>query len=98
MDPATPHTITFGVEPQNPVPPVNTTLDSDGALHRTINSSADSVHSGLIRASPQDQLFLPMTPIGVTRFRVTFTHAGVFPYICALHDGLGMKGKITVLP
>jgi plastocyanin len=98
LDPITPHTITFGVEPQNPVPPVNATLDPDGALHGTINSSADSVHSGLIGASPQDQLFLPMTPLGVTRFRVTFTHAGVFPYICALHDGLGMKGKITVLP
>ncbi|HLK04369.1 MAG TPA: plastocyanin/azurin family copper-binding protein [Candidatus Acidoferrum sp.] len=98
LDPVTPHTITFGVEPQNPVPPVNAILDSDGALHGTINSSTDSVHSGLIGAAPQDQLFLPMTPLSVTRFRVTFTHAGVFPYICALHDGLGMKGKITVLP
>lgn len=98
LDPVTPHTITFGVEPLNPVPPSNVTTDTDGALHGTINSPADSVHSGLIGAAPQDELFLPTPPPGVTRFRVTFTHAGVFPYICALHDGLGMKGKVIVLP
>jgi plastocyanin len=98
LDPATPHTITFGVEPMNPVFPVNAILDPDGALHGTISSAADSVHSGLILAAPQDQMFLPTPVLSVTRFRVTFTHAGVFPYICALHDGLGMKGKITVLP
>jgi plastocyanin len=98
LDPATPHTITFGVEPANPVFPVNATLDPDGALHGTVGSAADSVHSGLILAAPQDQMFLATPPLSVTRFRVTFTHAGVFPYICALHDGLGMKGKITVLP
>jgi plastocyanin len=98
LDPATPHTITFGVEPANPVFPANATLDPDGALHGTVGSAADSVHSGLILAAPQDQMFLATPPLSVTRFRVTFTHAGVFPYICALHDGLGMKGRITVLP
>jgi plastocyanin len=98
LDPATPHTITFGVEPLNPVPPVNAKLDADGALHGVINSTADSVHSGLIGAAPQDQMFLPTPPLGVTRFRVTFTHPGVFAYICALHDTLDMKGKVIVLP
>lgn len=98
LDPVTPHTITFGVEPSNPVPPVNATLDPDGALHGTITSNADSVHSGLIMAAPQDELFLATPPLSVTRFRVTFPHPGVFPYICALHDGLGMKGEVIVLP
>jgi plastocyanin len=37
-------------------------------------------------------------PLGVTRFRVTFTQPGVFPYICALHDGMGMTGEVIVLP
>jgi plastocyanin len=97
LDPVTPHTITFGVEPSNPVPPVNATLDPDGALHGTITSNADSVHSGLIMAAPQDELFLATPPLSVTRFRVTFPHPGVFPYICALHDGLGMKGEVIVL-
>jgi plastocyanin len=34
----------------------------------------------------------------VTRFRVTFPNAGTFPYICALHDELGMTGQVTVSP
>jgi plastocyanin len=29
-------------------------------------------------------------------FTVTFTKAGTFPYICALHDTMGMKGKVVV--
>ena len=98
-DPVTPHTITFGTEPVNPVPPSsNVTTDADGALHATISSSADSVHSGLIVARPQERLGLVESPLGVTRFRVTFPKAGVFPYICALHDNLGMKGMVIVYP
>jgi plastocyanin len=72
--------------------------DADGALHATINSTSDSVHSGFIVSEPQDQTFLPQTPLGFTRFRVPFTTPGVYSYICALHDDLGMKGIITVLP
>lgn len=40
----------------------------------------------------------PQTLLGSTRFRVTFTNSGVYPYICALHDNLGRKGTIVVLP
>jgi plastocyanin len=102
-DPVTPHTVTFGTEPADPVPPAgNITTDPDGALHGTISSSADSVHSGLIVAPPQERLGVPESPpeppLGVTRFRVTFKNAGVFPYICALHDNLGMKGMVIVYP
>ena len=98
-DPATPHTITFGHEPQNPVPPSdNVKMDPDGARHATIKDKSDSVHSGLIGAALQDRIGLPPSPLSVTRFRVTFTKPGVYPYICALHDNLGMKGKIIVLP
>ena len=98
-DPSMPHTITFGTEPGNPIPPSsNVSPDADGALHATINSTADSVHSGFIALAPQDQIFSPQTPLGFTRFRVTFTNPGVYPYICALHDDLGMKGRIIVLP
>ena len=98
LDPVTPHTITFGVEPANPMPPSsNVKPDDEGALHATINSTADSVHSGFIVAGPQDRIGLAQAPLSFTRFRVTFTHAGVYPYICALHDTLGMKGKVIVL-
>jgi plastocyanin len=99
-DPITPHTITFGEEPQgDPAPPSgNVTLDVDGALHAIITSTSDSVHSGFIISAPQERIGLPQAPLGTVRFRVTFTNPGVYPYICALHDDLGMKGRIIVLP
>jgi len=98
-DPSMPHTITFGAEPGNPIAPSsNVSPDADGALHATINSTSDNVHSGFIVSAPQDETFLPQTPLGFTRFRVTFTNPGVYPYICAIHDDLGMKGEIIVLP
>lgn len=104
-DPVTPHTITFGIEPENPIPPSSdVTLDADGARHAVINAPTDSTHSGFIVAAPQERIGLPQAPLPpsplatVARFRVTFPHAGVFPYICALHDDLGMKGTVIVLP
>jgi plastocyanin len=98
-DPITPHTITFGVVPQDLIDPSsNVTVDADGARHADISSTADNVHSGFIAAAPQDQIGRPQPPPGVTRFRVTFTKAGVFNYVCALHDNLGMLGKVIVRP
>jgi len=32
------------------------------------------------------------------RFDVTFTKAGVYRYVCALHDGMGMRGSVVVMP
>ena len=99
FDPMTPHTITFGTEPADPGPPSgNVTVDVDGALHATIASTSDSVHSGFIISAPQERIGLPQAPLGPTRFRITFTTPGVYPYICALHDDLGMKGRIIGLP
>ena len=99
-DPEDPHTITFGTEPAgDPFPPsANVTVDADGARHAVINSPSDSVHSGFIQAAPQERTGLAQSPPFFTRFRVTFTHSGTYPYICALHDNLGMKGTIIVLP
>jgi plastocyanin len=99
LDPAEPHTVTFGTEPANPTPPsINVTLDPDGARHATLSSTSDSAHSGFLVAAPQDQVGVPQTPPGVTVFRVTFTGAGTYDYICALHDTLGMVGKVIVKP
>jgi plastocyanin len=99
QDPVTPHTVTFGSEPMDLVDPSpDVTVDPDGARHAIISSTSDSTHSGFIIAALQERLGLAQSPLGVTRFRVTFPKAGTFPYICALHDGLGMKGQVTVLP
>jgi plastocyanin len=98
-DPITPHTITFGVVPQDLFDPsANVTVDADGARHATISSTSDNVHSGFVVSAPQERLGLAQAPLGFTRFRVTFTKPGVYPFLCALHDNLGMKGRIIVLP
>jgi len=100
LGPIVPHTVTFGVEPADPAPPtpVLVTTDSDGARHATIGSPTDSVNSGFLIAAPQERVGLPQSPQAVTRFRVTFTSPGTFNYICALHDDLGMKGTVVVVP
>jgi plastocyanin len=109
LDPIIAHTITFGPEPADlfdpscgPSPGCLVALDPDGALHATITGTGQNVHSGFIFAAlegytgglpvPQLPLFPP------SRFRVTFTAAGTYSYICSLHDNLGMVGKVIVLP
>jgi plastocyanin len=105
LDPTEPHTVTFGDEPANPQSIVNATQDGDGALHGTINSGSDSVSSGFLQAAPEDAagraqsaVFSPGPPAntGLTRIRITFTHAGTYQYHCALHDEDGMVGTVIV--
>jgi|HubBroStandDraft_6_1064221.scaffolds.fasta_scaffold157578_1 plastocyanin len=98
VGPVASHTVTFGVEPSNAMPPsANVTVDADGARHAVITSPTDSVNSGYLSPSPQERVGLAQSPLGVTRFRVTFTKAGTYPYICTLHDNLGMIGTVIVL-
>jgi len=95
---ATNHTITFGPEPTDLIPPsANVFLDADGARHAILSSPSDRVHSGFISAAPQDRTGLPQPGLGPTRFRVTFTAPGVYDYICSLHDDLGMRGQVVVV-
>ena len=37
------------------------------------------------------------SPFGATNFSMTFSKAGSYDYICAIHQVLGMKGNITVV-
>ncbi len=105
------HTVTFGQEPVNVTPQTppsgNVFADPDGARHAIISSTADNVHSGFIAPAAHErngvsQAPAPVAqvqpPVGVTRFRVTFMTPGTYPYICAFHDELGMKGEVIVLP
>lgn len=98
VDPVTPHTVTFGTEPSGPPQPpsAGVTVEPDGARHAVLTSPADSVHSGFLVAALQERTGLAQSPLGVTRFRVTFTTPGTFNYICALHDELGMVGRVIV--
>jgi len=104
LDPEIGHTITFGAVPQDLFDPscspncvVNT--DPDGALHATITNPQQNVHSGLIAALLQDEPGVPQGLVAPpTRFRITFTTPGTYPYVCAFHDNLGMDGQVIVLP
>jgi plastocyanin len=86
LDPATPHTVTFGPEPANPFPPAGL----DGPGHATINAPTQAVNSGFMGLGPGRP--------GGTQLSVTFTKPGTYAYICALHDDLGMAGTIIVRP
>jgi plastocyanin len=96
------HTITFGQEPPNvspaTPPSANVFVDPDGARHAIISSSSDNVHSGFTAQAAHERTGVAQAPAGVTRFRVTFTNPGTYPYICAFHDELGMKGEVIVRP
>jgi plastocyanin len=99
LDPSINHTVTFGAEPTDPRPPsANVTPTSDGARHAVISSTSDNVNSGFLSPAPQDRANLAQSNPGVTRFRVTFTAPGLFNYLCAVHDQLGMKGTVIVYP
>jgi plastocyanin len=101
FDPDEPHTMTFGAEPTDQFDPSsNVTVDDDGARHAIITSPSENVHSGFILAVLADQPGLPTNPVtgSHTRFRVTFTQPGTYNYRCVLHDNLGMKGRIIVVP
>ena len=99
LDPSINHTVTFGAEPADPRPrSANVQLTSDGARQAVISSPTDSVNSGFLSPAPQDRAMLAQSSPGVTRFRVTFPSPGTFNYICAVHDQLGMKGKVIVHP
>lgn len=86
LDPETPHTVTFGAEPPGgpfgSFPPIG----GDGPGHGTISDVAQAVNSGFLG---------PDFPFG-TAFAVKFATAGLYPYICALHDELGMVGTVVV--
>jgi plastocyanin len=86
-DPEFPHTVTFGPEPGGGPLGAFPPIGASGG-HATVSSNGTTVNSGFIGAG------LP----GGTTFSATFPTPGTYPYICALHDDLGMTGTIVVLP
>ena len=79
-DPATPHTTTFGAEPADDAnrSSPNVTVASDV---RSAPSSARGRQRsfGIINASRFERDDVPQAAVGITRFRVMFKHAGVYP-------------------
>jgi plastocyanin len=94
IDPEVPHTVTFGTEPPGGPfaafgPSGATVPGAPGTPNSaTLGSPGTAANSGFIGAG---------LPFGTT-FTAKFTAPGTYHYICVLHDTLGMKGTIIVLP
>ncbi len=100
LDPTEPHTVTFGTEPQNFIPPIPAGLDAtadDGTLTATFNSAV-FLNSGFLVAQAPDRTGTTQLPPGTTRITITFNKPGTYSYHCALHDVDGMIGEVVVLP
>jgi plastocyanin len=94
----TPHTVTFGAEIPGPPGAPPGFLPYGGNV---ISSTTDQVNSGfLVSQELIDYLNVgSLFPPGfvVTRqVTFTFTKAGTYHYICALHDDVGMVGTVIV--
>lgn len=98
------HSIQFGTGEFTPLDPATASSDvvmskdPDGALHAILLSTSDNFYSGKIAPASQERTGLGQLAPGATRVRVTFTTPGTYPYVCAYHDEIGMKGEVIVLP
>jgi len=96
-----PHTVTFGPEQASPpgLPPGF--LPYGGS---TVSDPSQQVNSGfLVSQAAVDYLnagffFPPPVPAPHLSASFTFTAPGVYHYICALHDDVGMVGTVIVEP
>ena len=99
-DPDTPHTVTFTAgqpapdvimpEPQPNGPPA--LLLNPAVLAPAGGTDFDGstyTNSGFIGGPPYAQ---------TATYSLRFTKPGTYQYVCLLHDDLGMKGTVTVLP
>jgi plastocyanin len=96
-DPTEPHTVTFGTLPAGG-DPIAELIPSGG---NTVNAATGVVNSGFLSTKRQFafyQLPGPFPFVQATEFDVTFTSMGTFTYVCAIHDGIGMKGVVIVKP
>ena len=95
QDPTEPHTVTFG-GPFDPNNPLAEFIASGGSRY----NGTGIANSGFMSTKEQYAFYqLAGTPLPVarTRYRLTFTKVGDFPYICAIHDGVGMIGIVHVV-
>jgi plastocyanin len=93
-DPTEPHTVTFGTEPSDPVAQF---VARGGSTY----SGTENISSGFMSTKAQYafyQLAGTPLPVALTKYQITFTAVGDFPYFCAIHDVVGMRGTVHVVP
>ena len=62
------------------------------SVQHTVTSGASSQ----LLDKPGAVFDAPLAPGGT--FQFTFNQVGVYPYFCRFHEGMGMKGRVKVLP
>jgi plastocyanin len=92
-DPTEPHTVSFNIPPGLPmiaefIPSGGSSFDGKGFAN-----------SGFLSTEAQFAYFqlagTPL-PVALTRYRLTFTKAGDYKYVCAIHDDAGMVAVVHV--
>ena len=91
-DPTEPHTVTFGTESPDPFIQL---LPSGG---NTFPNATGTANSGLLVTHRQYRFYqlAGLLPPAVATYKVTFTAAGTYQYICEIHDEVGMVGTVVV--
>src|SRR5438309_949994 len=96
-DPTEPHTVTFGPEPSDMLQQL---IPRGGSTYA--GGKDEQANSGLLVTRQQFDYYqlAPLAafglPVALTKYRLTFTKAGDFKYICAIHDGAGMVAWVHV--
>jgi plastocyanin len=96
QDPTEPHTVSFNLPPPDPNNPIGEFIASGGSRF----DGTGIANSGFMSTKEQYAYYqLTGTPLPVarTRYRLTFTKVGDYPYVCAIHDGAGMVGIVHVV-
>jgi plastocyanin len=92
-DPTEPHTVSFNLPPG-----IDQFTELTAMGGPTFNGNG-SASSGLMTTEKQFAYFqlagLPL-PVALTKYSLTFTKAGDFKYVCAIHDDAGMMGVVHV--
>jgi len=92
-DPTEPHTVSFNLpDGLDPVAELlamgGSTFDGKGVASSGFLSTKEQYAYYQLNGTP--------LPVAMTKYSLTFTKAGDFKYVCALHDGAGMFAEIHV--
>jgi LPXTG-motif cell wall-anchored protein len=100
-DVETPHTVTFvsgGTEPEFALTENQASGPPKIVLNpEVVNPAGGSTYSGTGYFSSGVIWGTKVPMSGPRTYSLTFDKPGTYPYVCALHDTVGMKGTVTVL-
>lgn len=97
-DPTEPHTVSLGPGPGDPVAEL---LPAGGPPFTYDGNPATLVSTGILVTRRQYRYYhldLVGFPPPTDRATITFTKPGTYDYVCFIHDDVGMKGRVVVLP